>query len=482
MEKCSAVHQVGPEETLSQGRLKVTLLVTALLAVFLSTATAPAFAQGFSGGVVVQGETFDPYHPNTPPKYNTLYTNAGVITSTLQRAWHQKSDDICTSIQGFLGKQDALGKGYSPYNIACSMGDASRMGISASPISDGIHLTLIIPGNSLQFTTTQPSVCGKECDPTFSVTYELSVGLDVHGSGTQITVANVGAKIQHPNVQAQNLPADVIQALVGQQFMDNTVAKINYHGAELTNLVNSNLGVLNALIGGFAQQNGYTHVLLSLEKGQVASVPPTSVLLQLNKDTFSIPSQGNGQITGAIRWDSSAGSPASCSSMTVAAKATVGYEQQGQAFAPQSVVGSVQMSGMKQNGGVSECDYRITGLPYGIPLEIDATANGAWTGPVTNDLKSPRPDGWSGHVTVDQPGAVVGAQRLVRAPASVAAMPVGQATATRPAAAPATRTAVSNPGRVPLHTTFVNMTENNPHGVGTVGGIDFAIQFQQPPH
>jgi hypothetical protein len=168
--------------------------------------------------------------------------------------------------------------------------------------------------------------------------------------------------------------------------------------------------------------------------------------------------------------------------MTVAAKATVGYEQQGQVFAPQSVVGSVQMSGMKQNGGVSECDYHITGLPYGIPLEIDATANGAWTGPVTNDLKSPRPDGWSGHVTVDQPGTVVGAQRLARAPSSVAPMPVGQSTVTRPAAAPANRTAVSNPARVPLHTTFVNMTENNPHGVGTVGGIDFAIQFQQPPH
>jgi hypothetical protein len=30
--------------------------------------------------------------------------------------------------------------------------------------------------------------------------------------------------------------------------------------------------------------------------------------------------------------------------------------------------------------------------------------------------------------------------------------------------------------------TFVNMTENNPHGAGKVGGIDFAIQFQQPPH
>jgi hypothetical protein len=481
MEKCSAVHQIALDETLSRRRLKVTLLATALVAVFLWTVTVPALAQGFSGGVVVQGETFDPYHPNTAPTYKTLYTNAGVITSTLQRAWHQKSDDICTSIQGFLGKPNALGNGYSPYNITCSMGDASRMGISANSITDGIHLTLIIPGNSLQFTTTQPTVCGKECDSTFSVTYELSVGLDVHGSGTQITVANVAAKIQHPNVQAQNLPASVIEELVGQQFMDNTVAKINYHGAELTNLVNSNLGILNALIGGLAQQNGYTHVLLSLEKSQVASVPPTSVLLQLNKDTFSIPSQGNGQITGAIRWDSSAGSPASCSSLTVAAKATVGYEQQGQVFAPQSVVGSVQVSGMKQSGGISECDYHITGLPYGIPLEIDAIAAGGWTGPDANDLKSPRPDGWSGHVTVDQPGAVVGAQRVARAP-SVAAMPVSQAPVTRPAAAPANRKPVSNPARAPLRTTFINMTENNPHGVGTVGGIDFAIQFQEPPH
>jgi hypothetical protein len=136
---------------------------------------------------------------------------------------------------------------------------------------------------------------------------------------------------------------------------------------------------------------------------------------------------------------------------------------------------------MKQNGGISECDYVITGLPYGIPLEIDATANGAWTGPDAYDLKSPRPDGWSGHVTVDQLGAIV-AQRLARAPSSVAATPVSQAPVTRPGAASANRAAVSNPARAPLRTTFVNMTENNPHGSGTVGGIDFAIQFQQPPH
>jgi hypothetical protein len=366
------------------------------------------------------------------------------------------------------------------------MGDASKIQIAASAITDGIHLTLNIPGNNLEFTTTQPTVCGSECDPRFSVAYSLSVGLDVHTSGTTITISNVAAKIRNPKVDSHNVAADIIESLVGQQFMDNMIARINYHGADLTNLVNSNLGVLNALIGGFAQQNGYTHLLLSLEKSQLASVPPTSVLLQLNKDTFSIPQQGNGQISGAIRWDSSAGNPASCSSMTVAAKATVGYQQQGQFFAPQSVVGSTQISGMKQNGGVSECDYVITGLPYGIPLEIDATANGAWTGPDAYDLKSPRPDGWSGHVTVDQLGAVA-TQGLARTQSSVASgpahvAPASQAPVARAGAVPANRTPVSNPARAPLRMTFVNMTENNPHGAGKVGGIDFAIQFQQPPH
>src|SRR5262249_3504257 len=168
MTKSSAVHQVRLNETLSRGRLKVTLLATASLAVFFLTATVPACAPAFSGGIVVQGETFDPSKPNTPPSYKTLYTKAAVITSSCQRAWHQKSDDICAGIKGALSKPDALGKGYSPYNITCSMGDA-RIRIAASAITGGIHLILAIPGNYLEFTTTQPTVCGSECDPRFSL-------------------------------------------------------------------------------------------------------------------------------------------------------------------------------------------------------------------------------------------------------------------------------------------------------------------------
>jgi hypothetical protein len=481
MKKSSAVHQVRLNEMFSRVRLKVALLAAALLTVFLSTATVPAYAQGFSGGIVVQGETFDPSRPNTPPSYKTLFTKAGVITSSLQLAWHQKSDDICTSIKGVLSKPDALGKGYSPYNITCTMGDASGIRVAASAITGGIHLILSIPGNFLEFTTTQPTFCGSECDPKFSVAYDLSVGLDVHTSGTNLTVSNVAAKIRNPKVDSHNVAADIIESLVGQKFMDNTVANINYHGADLSNLVNSNLGVLNSVIGGFAQQNGYQHLTIGLEHSQVESVPPVSALLQLNKDTFSIPTQGNGQITGAIRWDSKAGNPANCSTMTVAAKATVGYAQQGQVFPPQSVVGSVQISGMKQSGDVSECDYVITGLPYGIPLEIDVTANGAWTGPATYDLKAPRPDGWSGHVTVD-PLGVASSQRPTTTQPSAAAIPASVASLS--VAKPAALVAGGKPApaRAPLRKSFVTMTRNNPRGVGTVNGIDFAIQFQEPPH
>src|SRR5262249_6110872 len=239
-------------------------------------------------------------------------------------------------------------------------------------------------------------------------------------------------------------------------------------------LINSNLGVLNAVIGGFAQQNGYQHLTIGLEQSQVASVPPISVLLQLNKDTFNIPTQGNGQITGAIRWDSKAGNAANCSTMRVAAKAIVGYAQQGQVFAPQSVVGSVQISGMKQNGDVSECDYVIIGLPYGIPLEIDATANGAWTGPAAYDLKEPRPDGWSGHVTVDPWGVASQQQRLTTTQPSGAAMPAGvvslsQTSVAKPAAVAAGGRAA--PTRAPLRNSFATMTRNNPRGIGTVNGV-----------
>lgn len=59
MKKSAAVQQAKLNEMLSRARLEVTLLAATLLAVFLST-TVPVFAQGFSGGVVVQGEMFDP--------------------------------------------------------------------------------------------------------------------------------------------------------------------------------------------------------------------------------------------------------------------------------------------------------------------------------------------------------------------------------------------------------------------------------------
>src|SRR5262249_31470220 len=481
MKTLSALASVGLDYRLSGSRLKATLLATAVLAILLATVAVPACADTFSGGIVVQGQTFDPYHPDAPPSYTTLYATGGIITLMLQKAWDQNSPDICTSIQNSLGKPNALGAGYSPYGITCSMGHASQMQIAAGAITDGIHLTFSIPGNKLAFTTTQPTVCGSDCDPRFSVAYDLSVGLDVHPSGTKITVNNVAAKIQNQKVSPLNLAATYIAFVVGQQFLNNLVGQVNYHGADLAKMVNNNLGNLNSSLGVLAQQNGYKHLALSLETNQISGVPPTSVLLQLSPDKFSIP-QGSGKITGAIRWDSKAGSPASCSVIRIVARATSGFQQQSQLMPPQTTVGSVQMTTLMQNWSISECDYVITGLPYNIPLQIEATVNGLWYGLGANELKSARPDGWAGNVIVEIPSTQQAQLPMGSHSSNVNAPQLGQATAAIPASLSVTKGVPPSQAQPVLRSSFATRFQNNPHGNGTVSGIDFAIQFQLGPH
>lgn len=466
-----------------QGSIRRKALIVFLAAALCTPAIAGA--SSFSGGIVVQGETFDPQHPDAPPQYTTLYDAQGAISYQLQHAWSTHSDQFCSGIKNSIGGPNQFGHGVTLYDISCTMGDASNMRIAASPSSGGIHLSIDVPGNSLHFHTTQPTACGSECDPQFTVRYDAHIAMDLVPKGIGIAAKNAVASARQASVHTGGNVASDLLAFVnelsgifaGHRLLDIIGQKISARSTDVTAAINGNLGLVNALLAGYAKNGGYTHVALTVANTPIAGIPPDSALIRLSADSFNVPLNGNGTISGAVRWDKTAGAPSGgCRALKITALATVGYRQDGQLITPQTAIGQTTTDvWFHQNGDAYECDYRITGLPYNIPLHVSAgLVDSAWTGPLANMTKYAQPDGWSGTVTIMTLGPLHHAHVV-------------------PLTQPLTHSAVQlnpqplPPGRIyktsatlhsPLRVRFVPTTRVNPRGYARVSGIDFVLAFE----
>ena len=158
------------------------------------------------------------------------------MTYAIQHGWAQNSDTICSKVTAALSKPDGAGKGVTLYNITCNMGDASQAVFDVYPTGTGIHIGFTVPANYLKFTSTQPTSCGRECDPTFEVRYDLRIGMDiVPGSGASLQATQTNVAIQNVNIDSQGAVADMILPFV-RPYLQQAIAAQS-PGYDITPLV-----------------------------------------------------------------------------------------------------------------------------------------------------------------------------------------------------------------------------------------------------
>ncbi len=431
-----------------------------LVAVGTPVGAAPAGFQDFAGGLQVLSEQWPP-----PQHFKTEYDQPTIIRYMLNLSWDRATDDLCSAIKDQIGKPGAVMKGQTLYDITCSMAssDKTTLRIKDELANGDVQLEYYVPGNYLEFTSTQPTVAGKWADPRFSVTYDLDLVAKLVVNGPPgLTADSATVYVRNSNIDSHGVVADVVldfakalKATLGTDFKGMGEAAINSQKVSFKGLLQKQLDQVNALLKGFASQ-GYTQMYGKLDGG--------ALRLFLVGKTFAVPTSGPGVIAGAIRWRKLDGHPqdamAGCQTLKVQVLAAAGYVAPNQFAAPSVPVGAVQMGPVySQVGDKYECTYKATNLPLDVAMVVQVTMVGPWAGGGGSSvIPRPVPSGWIGTITVHQGSASDQNVRISNLPANNRSVVISTA---------------SGGGS--------GVVRKNPTGTLVVSGIDFDLMMQQAP-
>jgi len=230
------------------------------LAVVALFATA-SYAQGVH--LVKVG--WDTAHPNGNPV--VAFDSPDLLKTAFDTAWNLSRAPIRDAIKKAISKGDALGPGYTahPDSIVCNMAPSGTLQIASS--GDQITLTYLVKGNYLEFTSTQPTACGSECDPRISFTYDLllTATINVPTTTQSLSFGTVSVQVQNAgNFDSHNFAGDVAKAVAdiikffgGPDFVAMLANKIDQQRFDFTNQANAALAPVNQLLQQLAQA-GYS--------------------------------------------------------------------------------------------------------------------------------------------------------------------------------------------------------------------------------
>jgi hypothetical protein len=221
-----------------------------------------------------------------------------IFENTLQTTWLQLVGGKL-KINGLtLGQQIAAGiqkaeasQGLSAYDISSSFDGTPKYNGALKQTSSGAELILTFDaiGNETTFTSTTNTIFGSYADPTFHVTYNLDLTIDLslpsnlkNGSVT----AKAFATTSDVTVSTSNILvgiADVFGADIPKKIADG----INGQKQDLSSLVPT--GMLNTAFQLEAAE-GYTHLVSSLDSGG-------DLLLTALSSTLTVNGSANDHIT-----------------------------------------------------------------------------------------------------------------------------------------------------------------------------------------
>jgi hypothetical protein len=332
-----------------------------------------------------------------------------IVSDSLNRAWSSARVDLCKAITAQLGVSRAAA-GQTLRDIDCNLDPNVTLDLRQSGINN-ITATLTLPNNSITATSTQPTVCGSECDPRFSLTARAQVmlGIAVQGDPNRpLLVTSANLVFSNASIDSHNFAADVIKwvddNLVpwfrGKSFQTLATNAINSQQFNFAGRFNDALAAVNAQLRGPAQYMRVglwaraTRITIAFAPPEIA--PPT-----------------NGSMSGVVRWDPNhtlkedQGQPPGCTTIHMISSVRTGpaplldpddYSNLGNA--PTRQIGSFSASAA---GDV--CSYTLTGMSAAWPNTVTAKMDGGTHGSgLVTTAFALYPDGWKDPV-VPNPGA-----------------------------------------------------------------------------
>lgn len=433
----------------------------------------------FTGIVLVHERTWDGIHGGFTTQGSPQVLPLG---TALHQTYESQVDTITQNVVSGLSSQGL-------YGIKLNL-EQDIDSITVAPSSHGIRLAAFLRKNTLHFTASNNTILGSWADPTFDVTFDAMVVIDigVGPSTSPMTVTEAGNKqvtvqpIQINSVTATpfNLVAktdNVIVALVKAfNLVDLTKyfpQSINVGSGQFSQALNSALPFVQQ-----AANAGYSAMEADLSTPKATSSNVDVFLTKTN-----VPTTGNGTISGKITWPASQGYPGMPDSSNftwpVDPSLVAGfpliqvqmpyttYKPNGQPLSGIVDVGWVSATAVQLGAnGTFEVDYTVSNLPYNAPLYVtiaDSYNYPAWDhsnlGKTIIGMIHPKvfeAVGWQGFVTVEDPG-----RRIATAPGRF------------------TTFGGNRQARPPAERPVINRVVTNPSGFGTVTGLDWTWVFKQ---
>lgn len=337
----------------------------------------PGMATAGPIGAQVLAQVWDPRNPQQQ-NIQIPYDHNSAVSDAVLAGWSTVRNVLCGPVTKWLGKGDLLAKGITLYNIECRLPD----GDLTATQNGARGLTLRYQVKDVHFAATSTTAdfpCGKECDPRFSlrfdVVFELGLALQVAGDALKVTAAKV--EVSNALLDSHNWSADIakwfddnlVPLLRGNSFRSEAQNALNSVKQDFANAVNPKLAPLNSnlrapqgmvQVGLWARPNKIYVALAPTEW-----VPPT-----------------NGSISGRVFWKSAAtaNQPISnCTAFKMEAIVQTGPApitdpvSRSVGIAPTRWVGSVTSgSPLVRAGDAWQCQYMLGGLPAGIPVQVSA--------------------------------------------------------------------------------------------------------------
>lgn len=207
------------------------VLAVALLAVSTMTSTAPII--GFASGA----NAAMPYQIASGVNYSrivdSILNNQGKLDRTIDKVWNDFGRGTVTE----KIKQQLEGRRFTRkiaiYDTQVNLTNITSKQVSRIPGTNKIRMQLVLPGNNTYFKTTTPSILGSYADPSFRVSYDLTlnVTMSVDQSANPIKVDELNIQVSNGRYRGANITGTVAKAvgdfLTGGGFSNSIVSQIN---------------------------------------------------------------------------------------------------------------------------------------------------------------------------------------------------------------------------------------------------------------
>jgi len=303
----------------------------------------------------------------------SVFKNPALFSDTIGRAWEAARGPVCDAMKQELGKPDLLKKGYTLYDMTCTMGhiDSLTLGQKRSG-SKSVQVKLVISGNSFEATSTQPSVCGKTCDARASVGYTVTLAADLQLY--PLALVNDSIAVSDVHLDPHNAVA-AVAAELDSFFLNGRYKTMAEHALTVTKSfpvqrINSELAAVQNPL------QPYLATYLSVETW----VRNGLLIVDLAPAPLANPSGGS--ISGVISWAKDARvTLTDCNSFSLAGRwqngpAPVESPPDTLGAEPIDPVGQVNMQAVVDRGDHYECSYRMNNLPLHIPTHVDGAVAG----------------------------------------------------------------------------------------------------------